>query len=411
MLPYPKQSVNYISKNNDGKLSDFTRENDFQSLLPNISDIDVNDPMNDHLLNLIAKRSVITDRDLFQLQGSDYADFFGSDGYIFANFVKFKESSRMKLLKLRHFKPYLFSDPIPLSENIIRSSELYRNILFTELHSQLDDNYEAEVNRKALGKESVNNVKVTNFLQRIRNSQTAQSRLMKHRKLTTASVVIENDYFPPAEESDLSIYIERKHSLRPRPQKRAPVSIQIDRCDLLVQVIGARNVPLRAEFDNLSNAVGSTTAKLNKTMSSPRKLNISSTRKLRLGGRADPDAEIVNQSSDVDSLMDRVNDNLYTVDERLMDERKLKEKKRARSFVEVRFQENFVATSCIDGGAPLWKQSITLPFRPPQDDYTPNNLNQIRDDLIFTLFDEVYEDDSRRGGYTKYIIFNNIILF
>ncbi len=50
------------------------------------------------------------------------------------------------------------------------------------------------------------------------------------------------------------------------------------------------------------------------------------------------------------------------------------------------------------GGSPLWKQSISIPFRPPQDDFTPPNLEQVRDDVIFTLFDEVFENDSKRGG-------------
>jgi len=30
---------------------------------------------------------------------------------------------------------------------------------------------------------------------------------------------------------------------------RAPVSVQLDRCELLVQVVGAKNIPLRSEHD------------------------------------------------------------------------------------------------------------------------------------------------------------------
>ena len=52
----------------------------------------------------------------------------------------------------------------------------------------------------------------------------------------------------------------------------------------------------------------------------------------------------------------------------------------------------------VEGGSPLWKQSLSIPFRPPQDDFTPSNLDQVRDEAIFTLFDESVEDDAARGG-------------
>ena len=57
------------------------------------------------------------------------------------------------------------------------------------------------------------------------------------------------------------------------------------------------------------------------------------------------------------------------------------------------------------GGSPLWKQSISIPFRPPQDDFTPPNLEQVRDDVTFTLFDEVFENDSQIGGDLEQCIF------
>jgi hypothetical protein len=36
--------------------------------------------------------------------------------------------------------------------------------------------------------------------------------------------------------------------------------------------------------------------------------------------------------------------------------------------------------------------------RAPQDDCTPSNLEQVRDVVTFTLFDEVVEDDAKIGG-------------
>ncbi len=61
-------------------------------------------------------------------------------------------------------------------------------------------------------------------------------------------------------------------------------------------------------------------------------------------------------------------------------------------------QENAVCTSAMDGGTPMWRESLSLPFRAPQDDFSPASLEQVREDVYFTLFDEVIEDDSNRGG-------------
>ena len=52
----------------------------------------------------------------------------------------------------------------------------------------------------------------------------------------------------------------------------------------------------------------------------------------------------------------------------------------------------------MEGGAPLWRQSLSLPFKAPQDDYTPANLAQVDDVVTFMLFDEIIADDSKTGG-------------
>ena len=53
--------------------------------------------------------------------------------------------------------------------------------------------------------------------------------------------------------------------------------------------------------------------------------------------------------------------------------------------MEVTFQENISATTGMEGGAPLWKQSLSLPFRAPQDDYTPDSLAQVHKLHLFLL--------------------------
>jgi hypothetical protein len=66
---------------------------------------------------------------VFQLSGMDYAAPFREEGVSYQNFVKFQMSLRMKLLQLRDSHPHLFTEPIPLSEQIIKSSELYKQII------------------------------------------------------------------------------------------------------------------------------------------------------------------------------------------------------------------------------------------------------------------------------------------
>jgi len=68
----------------------------------------------------------------------------------------------------------------------------------------------------------------------------------------------------------------------------------------------------------------------------------------------------------------------------------------------IRQQENAVCTTAMDGGTPMWRESLSLPFRAPQDDFSPSSLEQVREDVYFTLFDEVVEDDSERGGEKCY---------
>jgi len=89
------------------------------------------------------------------------------------------------------------------------------------------------------------------------------------------------------------------------------------------------------------------------------------------------------------------------VNAELLDERKLNLMQRVRTFVEVRFQEHKARTSCLEGNTPLWKQSLAIPFIPPQDDYTPRSLTQVSDLIYFSLFDEIEENDASRGGYLE----------
>ena len=67
----------------------------------------------------------------------------------------------------------------------------------------------------------------------------------------------------------------------------------------------------------------------------------------------------------------------------------------------MKFQDRSVRTTTLEGGAPLWKQvsdcefdsyvmnnhiftriqSLKLPFRPPQDDFSPSTLASVMDEV------------------------------
>jgi len=73
----------------------------------------------------------------FRLQGEHGAVFRAQDGGLLTNYVRYKETPRMKLLQLRCVKPYLFNAPIPLNEAVIKNSELYKTIFQQELHETM----------------------------------------------------------------------------------------------------------------------------------------------------------------------------------------------------------------------------------------------------------------------------------
>lgn len=146
--------------------------------------------------------------------------------------------------------------------------------------------------------------------------------------------------------------------------ERVPEALP-DKCELLVQVVSARNVPLRIRVDDTGGA--------------------STGRGKRSGGFGTSDSEFGREST---SLLPEE-----------MDTQFLRERKRVSTFVEVEFQGKKVRTTTIDGPAPGWKQSMSLPFMPPHGEFNHSNLEQVDDVVHFTLFDEIVRDDAARGGF------------
>jgi hypothetical protein len=70
---------------------------------------------------------------------------------------------------------------------------------------------------------------------------------LRRKKVVTDSVVASTDYFSPKEAEPIDLIPARKRALHPKVKQRLPGALQVTACEVLVQVVGARNIPLRAE--------------------------------------------------------------------------------------------------------------------------------------------------------------------
>lgn len=63
-----------------------------------------------------------------------------------------------------------------------------------------------------------------------------------------------------------------------------------------------------------------------------------------------------------------------------------------RPFIEVMFQGNFLRTTVAEGAFPSWNEDLILPFKSPNNDYTTDSLQMVKDKIYVNLFDEVVVD-------------------
>ena len=397
LLPLPSSSPDY-SALSDGRKGDFARERDFQALLYQQDILDQNDPRNEHLLYLQSRGPVIKDRDVFLLSGLDFSVSFKEKGGMpYTNYVALSQPLRMRLLMLRDLKPHLFTVPIPLSEDVIKNSDLYMSILSSQSttyssypgegssgegssgegcltgEGSLIDDYDPD---SLTLQHMASKTKISSFLERVRDSHTALTKQHRKKKQSTASAVSETEYYLVDEMEEIVFLPPRKRALRPKANVRTAQTMDILKCDLLIQIVGAKNVPLRVEIDE-------------EQFTSTGGLNVN-TVKPRKGPRSSQDRSLERDQVEVEdggvgTSTDKalnLNLNRPLITGELLDATKMREKMRARTFVEVRFQEGLCYTTGMEGGSPLWKQSLSLPFRPPSGDYTPDSLSRVSNIFI-----------------------------
>ena len=72
------------------------------------------------------------------------------------------------------------------------------------------------------------------------------------------------------------------------------------------------------------------------------------------------------------------------------------------SYVEASFQGCTVRTGVAEGCNPAWNHQLELPFRPPNNDFSPGVMRAVQDSLHLHLFDlvrqDLLEDERERGS-------------
>lgn len=139
----------------------------------------------------------VLSRDIFQLCGSPFAVVFEEGGVSYSNYLRLKESNRIKALRLRDMKPYLFTgtvrffvlrynidtDPIPLSEKLVNQSEFLKN-LFAKTDDFGDDDTPSVVMTSTRDEDmsapEKPASKASSFLQKVRESNTAMTRKVRY---------------------------------------------------------------------------------------------------------------------------------------------------------------------------------------------------------------------------------------
>ena len=100
-------------------------------LLPTLMTMDPNDPRNAMLSGgRFDAMQTVESRKLFHMFGNDTAEPFREGQGSYRNYLRFKMGPRLQLLQLRENKPHLFSEPIPNTDDAIRQSTLYKQILY-----------------------------------------------------------------------------------------------------------------------------------------------------------------------------------------------------------------------------------------------------------------------------------------
>ena len=390
----PRTSLEALRKGVGMRSTTFAQEKDFLKLMPKFGELDINDPRNEGLLsmllaaggvvsgrNLILSSSFADNKEYFRLFHDESALLLTENGQSYANYMKFQQGLRIKLLQLRTKKPYLFSGPVPLNEAVLKHSDIYKNLIQAAYPGDQENGRiiidqtpmeamgsiagDSDISSQFEGDTGRSRRKVSDFLNRVKEGRQLNAKKSK-RFFMTSHVISEvdvNPYWDWIHFWSLAWLIpERLRRLKPSSEHRLPQIIQVRKCDMLIQIVAAKNIP----------------GKIKNGVDAPKSVSPSKrTRSRRRRGGIDKD-------SDEEDGFDVEDDE---------DEMTTSRDASVRTFVEVRFQESSARTSTVIGSAPIWKQTLKLPFKAPQDRFSPIDIEQVRDEVHIGIFDEISRID------------------
>ncbi|GMF26116.1 unnamed protein product [Phytophthora lilii] len=327
----------------------------------------------------------------------------------------------------------VFDEPLPLLEHELLADERLLRLLRPELHAfdrRLLSEEAERADSSIVERHRVRQlIKLQDFRERVRQTQIVSSyntdsnnqETRAGRSKPLAAIVQEKPLplFPGTFEFPaLKEFLAPRRRLRPRPKASAAVPTTQaaahwpTTCTLYVQVQKAVNIPVRikpprnaAEAEEIATTGRRRRDTLHRTAKTPRMM-------------AMPEANS-NASDDVVETPRGGSTLEYE----------------SNVFVQISFQGKTRQTSCATvmgavskgdngvGAHPMWMETISLPFHPPQDDWSPEGIESTQDIIRFNLFDQVtrpassaavdedrQEGEERLGAQTRAIHRENCFL-
>eukprot|EP00795_Rhopilema_esculentum_P004896 gene4896-21228_t len=354
---------------------------DMEMLVSWISEanLDPNDPTNADIINLAKVMNTSGD----SLSRPKYFRLNQLEGETdFATEEELENCKRFKLIQFR-------DEGIPEFKNLkmIPSDDKYIPDSMFELYEK---RLKGEEQIEAEGELS-HRARVSNFLAQARKNVLARSQIAK-RQLDLADVVIE-DEVPDIGTlgARLGQIFAKRHPLKPERKERKRIGGQnlssVKQVKIFINIVRAFDVPIRAESSRNMRAPMSShnvpgpsdsMASAQPSMFSAAGRGLQASYSSRMSAQQPHQQQTGGYNAGqmrVESLV--------------------------RPYVEIMFQGNFVRTSVADGPLPNWNEELVIPFRAPNNDYSTENLQTVKENVYINLFDEVIVDvlqDERQRG-------------
>lgn len=323
------------------------------------SHLDPNDPANADIMNIVKLTQGVQD-------GPNAPQYFRlnqlEEECEFVSQKEFAKSKRFKLIQLRdkgvtEFKNFKM---IPSRDR--------------EIPDKVFDAYEKRMRGEQEEEESEDEISshktvVTKFLNKIRNEVTQRS-LVAKRQLELKDMIIE-DEVPDIGEIGVRLgqFFAPRRPLRPVRKERKVVGAQnltVSDVKVFINVVRALDIPVRDDVQPAGGSLGA-----GARFGAGGSLRAGAPNMFSGSGPGYGGAPPSGPQGAPRTTSDPWG------------------KPQVRPFVEAVFQGQFASTSVADGPNPSWNEELMIPFKAPNNDYSPENLQTVNDVVYLNLFDEV----------------------